>query len=139
MSMTKAEVLTFINANTLAAIATVEGNKPHVRRMRIYKADERGIIFQTWKAKDTHKQLAKNPETELCFNTESLQVRISGRMELAEDIALKKEIEAAKPFLSPIIKQVGGYDALAIWVLKKGKITWWTMADNFAPKTYIDF
>jgi hypothetical protein len=40
--------------------------------------------------------------------------------------------------MTPIIKQFGGYDVVAIWVLKKGKAVMWTMKDNFAPKAYVD-
>jgi uncharacterized pyridoxamine 5'-phosphate oxidase family protein len=137
--MTKAEILAAVNANPIAYVATVEGNKPHVRGMQMHKADETGIYFQAWKAKDIHKQIEKNPEVELCFNTkDSGQIRVSGRFEIVEDLALKKEVEGKRPFMTPIIKEKGGYDAVAIYRLRKGKATIWTMGANFVPKTYVE-
>ncbi len=138
MAMTKSEILAAINANPIAHVATVEGNKPHVRGMGMYKADETGIYFQAWKIKDVHKQVEKNPEVELCFGTkDGKQIRISGRFEIVEDLALKKEVEAKRTFMTPIIKEKGGYDVVAIYRLKNGKAQVWSMAENFAPKTYI--
>lgn len=136
--MDKAEILAFLNEYHDCHLATVEGNKPHVRAIGIYRADEKGIIIQTSKVKDLYKQLSANPNVELCFNDAkgSLQVRVSGRLELDEDIELKKEILAKRQFLKPIVDQKG-LDVLAIYWLKKGLATAWTFRTNFDPKTYI--
>jgi pyridoxamine 5'-phosphate oxidase len=137
-TMTRAEILAAINANPTAYVATVEGDRPHVRAMGMYKADETGIYFQAWKIKDVHKQIEKNPNVELCFNTkDGKQIRISGKFEIVEDMALKKDVEAKRPFMTPTIKEKG-YDVVAIYRLKNGKACVWTMAENFVPKTYID-
>jgi pyridoxamine 5'-phosphate oxidase len=139
MTMTRAEIIAAINANHTCYMATVEGNKPRVRGINMHKADERGLIFQTWVKKDLHGQLAKSPQVELCFPIkDGSQIRITGKMELVDDLALKKEIEAQRTFMTPIIKQFGGYDAVAIWVLKKGQAQIWSMKENFTPKTYIE-
>jgi uncharacterized pyridoxamine 5'-phosphate oxidase family protein len=138
MAMTKQEIMAAINANPTAYVATIEGNKPHVRAMGMYKADETGIYFQAWKIKDIHKQIEKNPEVELCYNTkDGKQIRISGRFEILEDMTLKKDVESKRPFMTPIIKDKG-YDVVAIYRMKKGKAFVWTMAENFVPKTYIE-
>jgi pyridoxamine 5'-phosphate oxidase len=136
--MDKAEILAFLNEYHDCHLATVEGDKPHVRAIGIYRADEKGIIIQTSKVKDLYKQLSANPNVELCFNDTkgSLQVRVSGRLELDEDIELKKEILAKRQFLKPIVDQKG-LDVLAIYWLKKGLATVWTFRTNFDPKTYI--
>jgi pyridoxamine 5'-phosphate oxidase len=136
--MTKAEIINFINANPTCFFATVEGGKPHVRGLAMYKANENGIFFQTWKLKDIHPQLMKNPSVELCFNSKDMQVRISGKVELVEDMALKQEVVAKRTFMKSIIESRGGWDIVAMWVLKKGKATIWTMGTNFAPKEYIE-
>ena len=137
--MTKTEILASINTNLIAHMATVEGDKPHVRGMGIYRVDENGIVIQTWKKKDIHRQLMKNPEIELCFNSkDGKQIRVNGKVELVEDLGLKKEVEARRTFMTPIIERLGGYDAVAMWVMKHGKATVWTMAENFAPKTYVE-
>jgi pyridoxamine 5'-phosphate oxidase len=136
--MDKAEILTFLNEYHDCHLATVEGGKPHVRAIGIYRADENGIIIQTSKVKDLYKQLSANPNVELCFNDTkgSLQVRVSGRLELDEDIELKKEILDKRQFLKPIVDQKG-LDVLAIYWLKNGLATVWTFRTNFDPKTYI--
>ena len=137
--MTKTEILALINANPICYMATLEGNKPHVRGMGMYQANEKGLFFQTWKIKDLHKQLVNNPEVELCFSTkDGKQIRVNGRMELVEDLALKKEVEAKRAFMTPVIKEKGGYDIVAMWRLSKGKAQIWEMKENFAPKTYIE-
>ncbi len=136
--MDKTEVLAFLNDNHDCHLATVEGNKPHVRAIGIYRADENGIIIQTSKVKDLYKQLSANPNVELCFNNSkgSMQVRVSGTVELDEDIELKKEILAKRHFLKPLVEKEG-YEVLAIYRLKKGAATVWTFPTNLAPKTYI--
>jgi pyridoxamine 5'-phosphate oxidase len=136
--MDRAEIFAFLNANHDCHLATVEGNKPHVRAIGIYRADEDGIIIQTTKVKDLYKQLSANPDVELCFNDAkgSLQIRVSGTLELDEDIELKKKILAKRHFLKPIVDKKG-YEVLAIYRLKKGLAAVWTFRTNFEPKTYI--
>jgi len=139
MTMNKAEILAALNANPTCHLATVEGDKPHVRGMGMYKADESGIYFQAWKIKDLHKQIAANPNVELCFNTkDGKQIRVSGKFEILEDLALKKEVEAKRGFMTKIIQEHGGYDVVAMYRLAHGKAVVWTMAENFTPKSYIE-
>jgi pyridoxamine 5'-phosphate oxidase len=136
--MTKEEILKLIKANPMSFMATIEGNKPHVRGMGIYDADENGIIIQTWTIKDIHQQVLKNPEIELCFNDlkAGIQVRVSGRAEIINDPEFKKKVVAKRPFMKPTVEK-HGLDVVALYRLK-GKATVWTMATNFDPKTYID-
>jgi pyridoxamine 5'-phosphate oxidase len=137
--MTKTEILDFIKANPDGFVATVEGNKPRVRALLTYKADETGIIFQTWTLKDIHQQLQKNPFVEVCYKDSKgrVQVRISGTMELVNDMALKKQVVTDRPFMKSTVESKG-WEVVAMYRLKNGKATVWTGAANFAPKTYID-
>ncbi len=135
--MNKEEILKFINENTNCYLATLEDNQPRLRGMRLYSCDAAGILFQTWTLKDLHKQLIKNPEAEICFNGPGLQIRVRGKMELVDDLALKKEVAEKRPFMKPIIETRGGWDIVALWRLKNGKAFVWTMPTNFEPKTYI--
>jgi pyridoxamine 5'-phosphate oxidase len=136
--MTKAEILKLIKANPTSFMATIEGNKPHVRGMGIYDADENGIIIQTWTIKDIHQQILKNPEVELCFNDmkAGIQVRVSGRAEIIDDPDFKKKVVEKRPFMKPTVEK-RGLDVVALYRVK-GKATVWTMATNFEPKTYTD-
>lgn len=139
--MNKAEIFEFLNTNPMFHLATVEGNKPHVRGMLLYRADENGIIFHTGKMKDLHRQLTGNTNVEMSFNNGSLenliQVRVSGTVELVEDIELKKEVVQKREFLKPWVEQAG-YDPLAVYRMKNGAATIWTMKTNFSPKEFIE-
>ena len=137
--MNKAEIMAFIKATPICFLATVEGNKPHVRVLGLYRADENGIILQSDKRKNHYKQLVKNPEVEICFADVKnfIQVRVSGRIEIVEDLALKKEIVEARPYVKPVVEQMG-YDTIAVYRLKNGKATFWSIKEPLAPKTYVD-
>jgi len=137
--MTKTEILDLIKANRTSYLATVEGNKPHVRAMGIYDADENGIIIQTWTIKDIHQQVLKNPEVELCFNDlkAGIQVRVSGKAEIIDDPDFKRQVVEKRPFMKPTVEQ-RGLDVVALYRVR-GKATVWTRAVNFEPKTYVDF
>jgi uncharacterized pyridoxamine 5'-phosphate oxidase family protein len=138
--MNKDEILSFINANPVFHLATIEGHKPHVRGMLLYRADENGLLFHTGKMKDVYKQLTENPGVELSFNNgkfeDLIQVRISGTVELVEDLDLKKEIVQNRDFLKPWVEK-NGYEPLAVFKIKKGIATVWTMKTNFAPKEFV--
>lgn len=142
--MTKQEVLDLINKNPVFHLATVEGNQPRVRGMLLYKADESGIVFHSGTMKDVYKQITVNPKAELCFNDfkSGTQVRVSGELEIVEDKSLKDEISEhpSRVFLKPW-KESGElqdfYKTFAVFRLKKGIATYWTMEKNFAPKDQI--
>jgi pyridoxamine 5'-phosphate oxidase len=137
--LNKSEILTFISANPAAFLATVEENRPHVRGILIYRADEKGIVFHTGKSKDLYRQLTQNPEVEFSFNNfkDGIQIRVSGRLEQLEDLDLKKEIVAKRLFLKPWVEE-RGYEFLVLYRLSHGKASIWTMATNLALKRYIE-
>lgn len=137
--MTREEIIKFMQDNPRCFMATVEGNKPHVRGIGVYKIEDDGtIIIQTWTIKDIHNQVVKNPEVELSFNTFNpmVQVRVSGKVEIINDMEAKKKSVADRPFLKPMAEEKG-YDKIALYRLK-GKATVWTMEKNFEPKEYIN-
>jgi uncharacterized pyridoxamine 5'-phosphate oxidase family protein len=135
--MDKAEIIDFMDANRSCHMATVEGNKPHVRDMGIVKADENGIIIQTSTRKDIYKQLSANPNVELCFNNvqQGIQVRVSGTVEAVDDAELKAEVMAQRPFLKTEVEK-GVYGEVAIYRMK-GVAHIWTMKTNMDPKKYV--
>ena len=136
--MDKKQILDFITKYPTACMATVEGNKPHVRVMGTYRADENGIIFSMQSPKDVYNQLVKNPETELCYYADGVQLRVSGRMQEITDIALKKEITEKRTFYKPGVEKEGwGY--VGAFILKHGKAAVIdSKAPPGAPKTYVD-
>jgi uncharacterized pyridoxamine 5'-phosphate oxidase family protein len=136
--MTKNEIFEFIRKNPVFALATAEGNVPHVRNMMLYRADTNGIIFVTGRDKNVNKQLTANPRVELCFYNanDGLQVRIEGTVKALPDLELKKQIVEDFSFLKPWVEKEG-YEVLIVYCLKKGRATLWTMETNFRPKESI--
>ncbi len=138
--MNKKEIFEFLNVNPVFHLATIDGDRPRVRGMLLYRADENGIVFHTGKMRDLHKQLTENPKVEMSFNNGSdedlVQIRVSGTVELVEDMGLKKEIVREREFLKPLVEKMG-YDFLAVYRLKNGTASIWTMKKNLAPKDLV--
>jgi uncharacterized pyridoxamine 5'-phosphate oxidase family protein len=120
--MDKKEILAFITANPTGFLATTDGKKPHVRAFGTYRADENGIIYFTQNVKDVYKQLAKHPDIEVCYWANQIQIRVIGKVQAVEDMALKQEIVAKRPFLKPQI-DANGWDYLKVFALKNAKAT----------------
>ncbi|MGD0781029.1 MAG: pyridoxamine 5'-phosphate oxidase family protein [Dehalococcoidales bacterium] len=120
--MDKKEILAFITANPVGFLATVEGNKPHVRAMGTYQADENGIIFSMQSVKDVFKQLVNNPEIEVCYSANNIQIRVNGKVQPITDMTLKKEIVEKRPFYKAGVEKEG-WDYVGAFILKHGKAT----------------
>ncbi len=138
--MNKTEILEFLNANPICYLATSVRNKPYVRAMRMVSADEKGLIFQTVDGKDLPKQMTENPSVEVCFYNmkENVQIRVTGKAILLEDLDLKKKIAEQRPFLKPLIEKKG-FDVMPVFRVVDCVACPWTMATNFSPKEYIRF
>jgi pyridoxamine 5'-phosphate oxidase len=138
--MDKKEILDFITANPTHFLATAEDNKPHVRPFGTYRADDNGIIYFTQSVKDVYKQLVKNPEIETCYYAKDITLRVRGRLQPVEDMALKKEVVENRPFLKPQVEK-NGWDYLKLFILKNAKATFHDRKTPLipgAPKTWID-
>jgi uncharacterized pyridoxamine 5'-phosphate oxidase family protein len=139
--VTKEEIYAFITANPVCFLATVDGDRPHVRGMMIYRADADGIVFHSGKMKDLHRQLTANPAVEFCFSNgdmnDLLQVRVSGTARLVEDLDLKKEIVEQRPFLKGFVAQAG-YEPLSVYRVSDGVAVTWSFATNLAPKAPVN-
>lgn len=142
--MTKEELFELMRNNPAFHLATIDGNQPRCRAMFLFSADDNGIIFHTGAMKDVYKQIAKNPNVELCFNDfkSNIQVRVSGKLEEIDDNDFKDQICAhpSRAFLKAW-RESGSlenfYSAFKVFRLKNGKAVTWTMETNFAPKVEI--
>lgn len=136
--MNKSDVFSFINGSPTFSLATSENQKPHVRVITLFRADENGIIFATGKHKDVYQQLIANPYVELLFwiANEGTQIRISGTAKLFEDLDIKKLVVEKFTFLKPWVEQQG-YDQLAPFWLENAQAFVWTQKAEFHPKEYI--
>jgi uncharacterized pyridoxamine 5'-phosphate oxidase family protein len=109
--------------------------------MGTYRADENGIIFSMQTDKDVYRQLIANPETQVCYYANNVQVRVSGQMEPITDLELKKEIAEARPFLKPGIEEKG-WDYVGVFKVRNARATVLDMKSGSpksgAPKEWID-
>lgn len=135
--MDKKEILEFLNANRTSHLATVEGGLPRVRAIGIVKADDDGILFQTWKSKDLGKQLDQNANVEFCFNNYEtrVQVRVRGKVTLVEDADTKQMVLKERPHFQ---RFVDGGQEMAIYRLKNSIAHIWNAQINFEPKTFVN-
>ncbi len=138
--MTQQEIFEFINKNMSCTLATCIDNKPHVRGMWMYRADEKGIIFHTGVMRELYKQLQTNPNIELCFHNSDpqnlIQIRVSGIVEPENDNKLREEIISQRPFLKLVVAQ-HGQDSIAVFRVKEMVATVWSMAKNLEPKEVV--
>lgn len=107
--MTREEILEFIEANPVGWIATVEGDLPHVRALRAFRARADGPLFQISEPKDVYRQLAENPNVEVCFNDQAqdIQVRVSGKVRFVEDDAVLEDVLVERSFLQSLAEKQG--------------------------------
>jgi pyridoxamine 5'-phosphate oxidase len=131
----KKEILSFITTNNIGYLATVEGKSPRVRGMDTFRADENGLIFYTDKSKNVCKQMVANPEVEICYYARGIQIRVRGKVEMVEDLALKKMIVSMRPFYGEMSEE--DYNDMAVFRLK-GKAITWTMKDGDSTGKSID-
>ncbi len=131
--MQKPEILQFLSDHPDFSLATVEENLPHVRTLMLHKADESGIYFMVGKMKNVYRQLSLNPEVEMCFHSDQLQVRVSGKVEnLDKDLELKQEILSARPFLKAQIEKTS-LKYMAVFRLREGIARVWTLESEMNP------
>lgn len=135
--MDKHDVFRYLTECKIFFLATADHDTPHVRGIFMHKADETGISFTTAKFRDLYKQLKENPNVELIFWKDRTSIRVSGKaVEFDDDLELKKEIVAERPFMSPWI-EAAGYTPMAVFKVVDCMATYWSMETTLAPKTYV--
>lgn len=133
--MSKSEIFKLMNENPAFYLATADGDQPRVRGMLLYRADENGIIFHTASTKDVFAQIKSNPKSEMCFEGNGVQIRVTGTLEQVNDENLREEIfnHPTRKFLHAW-KDNGIDGLLEIFVMKNGTAVEWTMEKNFDKK-----
>ena len=144
--MQKEQIFEFMNSNPAFFLATADGDKPYVRAMFLYKADESGIVFHTGPFKDVYRQIMDNPNVQICFynQEQNMQIRVRGTLERSDDIALKEEISnhPTRKFMQAwkanCATQQDFYNMFSVFNLKNGIANVWTFESNFKPKEDIE-
>lgn len=138
--MDKKEIYELMSGNPVFQLATVQGDRPRVRSMLLYRADENGIVFHTGRMKPMYEQVKSNPKAELCFVDAQTgkQVRVSGVLDIVDDNTLKDEIYShpSRTFLAGFREsrtEEAFYRDFIVFRLKNGVAAIWTMEKNFDP------
>ena len=127
------EYIEFANNNPVCFFATVEKNRPRVRALLLWYADESGFYFYTNSSKSLFKQLQDNPFVEVCFYEqgksflETKMLRISGRAAITDDEALKEQLFLQRPFLKN--SSTDSRRRIKIVKIEKGEALFWTGGD----------
>jgi len=124
----------FANEQGVCYIATIEGDQPRVRALRMWFADDKGFYFQTESVKSIYKQLKNNNKVELCFHASGpnagKMMRVTGKVEFLNDLALKSKVLTERPFLKALGIQGPEDPLLVIFRVYSGEAYFWTMANN---------
>ena len=130
------DCIAFAVENPFCALATVDGDQPHVRTVMLDRADETGFYFTLGITKKVYKQLCTNPKVEVCFFNHAgdfgqiKQLRIFGTLEEVHDPAMLEKVYEPRKGLEPLagkpIKPL-----LVIYRLSKGIAHSWTIMNAF--------
>ena len=132
--MTKQECINFATEHPVCSLATVDGDQPRVRTFLLWRANESGFYFATFRPKHVYEHLKKNPKVAICFfNNESdlekaKTMRLTGEVEFLDDPDLKKQLLEDRPFLQD------AEPVLEIFRVQSGEAFFWTMADVLKEK-----
>lgn len=143
--MNREEILARLNRPLSAYLATIDQNEPRVRGIQLYAVDQRGLMFQTGPMKAMYRELLANPKAEVCILDPETQVqyRVRGEFEIADDLALKREIveHPSRVYLKPWRAAVGDavfFASIAVFRMRKATVQVWTMQTNLAPMAALD-
>jgi pyridoxamine 5'-phosphate oxidase len=85
------DAIEFANQHPNCFVATIDGDRPRVRGLRMWHADESGFHFVSHPHKNIIRQLFINPNIEVCFykqgdvHSDAEMLRISGRARFLND------------------------------------------------------
>jgi pyridoxamine 5'-phosphate oxidase len=97
------ECVDFANSNRICYLATVDGDQPRVRTIRMWYACENGFYFCGLAPKKMWQQMKANPKVEVCFFNnpaefkDSISMRVTGRVQFLDDQELTKRVLKERP------------------------------------------
>ena len=93
------EVQEFLKSCGVYYLATVDGDKPRVRPFGTAEIFEDHLYIQTGKSKDVSKQIAANPNVELCAFKDGKWIRVAGKLIRDDRVEAKKDMLDKNPTL----------------------------------------
>jgi len=92
-------VVAFLKAAEVYYLATVEGDRPRVRPFGTAHVFEGRLYIQTAKAKPNSRQIAANPNVEICAFKDGTWLRLSGILVEDDRVEARKSLLDAYPML----------------------------------------
>lgn len=103
MSKELQEISRILSETPMCFIATMDGTQPRVRAFQFQFEQGGKLWFCTARNKDVFKQLQANPAVEICAVKQDMTwLRLTGKMALADDMAVKERVLAAQPLIKGI-------------------------------------
>ncbi len=93
------EVYEFLKKAKTYYLATIDGDRPRVRPFGTAHIFENRLYIQTGKSKDVSKQMAKNPNIEICAFNNGEWIRIQAVAVEDDRVAAKQSLLDAYPNL----------------------------------------
>ena len=97
-------VYDFLKAAETYYLATVEGDRPHVRPFGTVHIFEDKLYIQMGKGKKVAEQIAKNPKVELCAMKGDEWIRVAGTLVLDERTEAQESMLDEYPSLRAMYK-----------------------------------
>ena len=90
----------FIEASTVAYLATVDNGRPRVRPMAVLAFEGDALHMIAYASSHKLLELSDNPNAELCFmDKEMNHLRLAGTIELTHDSAMKRRLWQENPYI----------------------------------------
>lgn len=115
------QVCEFLKNAGVYYLATVEGDKPHVRPFGTANIFENKLYIQTGKSKECAKQMKANPHIEICAFKGGKWIRIAAEAVLDERIEAQESMLSAYPSLANRYKAGDGNNE--VYYLKNATAT----------------
>jgi len=126
------ECIKFATEQRTAYFATDDKGQPRIRPLGLWFANEKGFYFQIGAAKAMYKQLQNNPRVEICFYAPEpggglgKMLRVAGKIEFVDELALKKKILEDRPFLKNMGITSPDDPRIVIFRISTGEAYFWT-------------
>ncbi|HCA05524.1 MAG TPA: NimC/NimA family protein [Ruminococcaceae bacterium] len=125
------KVYDFLKEAETYYLATVEGNQPRVRPFGTVNIFENKLYIQTGKSKPVSKQLAENPNGEICAFKDGVWLRIAAEFVEDDRVEAKKAMLDAYPSLRAMYDENDGNTQ--VFYMKNAKATFASFTS--APET----
>ena len=119
------KALDFLRHHIEIALATCEGNRPHIRIFQIMKMEGTTLYFATSPVKGVYRQLHDNPFVEIMASEGKVFVKVEGKADFNVDEETQRWIYDNNPVLPRLYTS---YDKLAYFKVEIEKMDHYDLA-----------